>query len=549
MLLSTVLVRPSAASSVTVPDQYATIQGAIDSGADTVLVSYGSYPEALSVTNSVALIGLSSYMSGSSQNRLCRVTSIATSGTNFGTFLLRGFEFTGSASIGMVSSSVYVEGCRFDSSLTCGTITSGHLWNNMVFGTLTVNFITCDVAMNTIVGGGIQSYMDGSKSIHDNVVIGPAAIGIRVGEDCVVTNNYVRDCVVGISAPLNMGNWVSANVVEDCSGSGYLVGGGGSTVTNNTARRCGGRGVEVAGMGTYVTGNLVEDVGLEGILAGGTGGTVANNTVTRSGGVGVSIRDWKEHVTGNRVIASGGDGIVVTFGQEVRGNVVGRSAGRGLVIGTWGTPLSVKSNTAYLNTGAGFEVAGSASGDSITGNLAHGNSVGLKWTGSGTPFLSCNDWYANTGGATSGTLPGPTDLAVDPLFCDLDQDDVYLHADSPLLPHENCGTVGALGEGCSAAGVDVPVLYGDAPLTFALDPVRPNPSRGGALTVHFSLPTDAPARLELLDVAGRRIASHEVGVGQQTLDLGADQDLAPGLYLVRLTQGANTRTTRVALLR
>jgi hypothetical protein len=95
--------------------------------------------------------------------------------------------------------------------------------------------------------------------------------------------------------------------------------------------------------------------------------------------------------------------------------------------------------------------------------------------------------------------------------------------------------------------VDLPTR--NAVLTFALDPVRPNPSRGGALTVRFSLPTDAPARLELLDVAGRRIASHDVGIGQHTLDLGAGQHLPPGLYLVRLTQGANTRVTRVAVLR
>jgi hypothetical protein len=66
--------------------------------------------------------------------------------------------------------------------------------------------------------------------------------------------------------------------------------------------------------------------------------------------------------------------------------------------------------------------------------------------------------------------------------------------------------------------------------------------------VRFSLPSAAPARLELLDVAGRRIVSHEVGVGQHTLDLGVGQRLAPGLYLVRLTQGANTRTTRVAVI-
>lgn len=96
------------------------------------------------------------------------------------------------------------------------------------------------------------------------------------------------------------------------------------------------------------------------------------------------------------------------------------------------------------------------------------------------------------------------------------------------------------------APTDVP---GDAPLVFALDPVHPNPSRGGAMTVRFTLPTAAPARLELLDVSGRRIASHEVGAGRHTLDLGAGRRLAPGLYLVRLTQGANARTARAVVLR
>jgi hypothetical protein len=92
---------------------------------------------------------------------------------------------------------------------------------------------------------------------------------------------------------------------------------------------------------------------------------------------------------------------------------------------------------------------------------------------------------------------------------------------------------------------------GEASVAFALDPVRPNPTRGGVLTVHFTLPTDAPASLELLDVAGRRIATREVGslgAGPHTLDLIQGKRLAPGLYLVRLTQGANTRTTRVAVL-
>ena len=89
-------------------------------------------------------------------------------------------------------------------------------------------------------------------------------------------------------------------------------------------------------------------------------------------------------------------------------------------------------------------------------------------------------------------------------------------------------------------------------LSFALEGVRPNPSRGEALTVHFSLPNDQPATLELLDVTGRRIVRRDVGsfgAGPRTLDLGEGTRLAPGLYLVRLAQGASVRVTRVAVIK
>jgi hypothetical protein len=92
---------------------------------------------------------------------------------------------------------------------------------------------------------------------------------------------------------------------------------------------------------------------------------------------------------------------------------------------------------------------------------------------------------------------------------------------------------------------------GEATLGFALDPVRPNPTRGGALTVHFVLPSAAPARVDLLDVRGRRVAGREVGslgAGRHVLDLGEGRRLAPGLYLVRLQQGTNLRVARVMVL-
>ena len=89
-------------------------------------------------------------------------------------------------------------------------------------------------------------------------------------------------------------------------------------------------------------------------------------------------------------------------------------------------------------------------------------------------------------------------------------------------------------------------------MAFALEGVRPNPSRGEGLTVAFTLPTAASARLELLDVSGRRVAEREVGslgAGPHALDLSEGRRLTPGLYLLRLTQGTNTRVTRVAVLK
>jgi choice-of-anchor C domain-containing protein len=84
-----------------------------------------------------------------------------------------------------------------------------------------------------------------------------------------------------------------------------------------------------------------------------------------------------------------------------------------------------------------------------------------------------------------------------------------------------------------------------------LDTVRPNPTRGAAVVVSFTLPSPAPASLELCDVTGRRIATYELGslgAGRHTQDISEARRLSPGLYLVRLRQGASTRVTRVVVL-
>ncbi|MBI5710880.1 MAG: T9SS type A sorting domain-containing protein [Candidatus Eisenbacteria bacterium] len=86
---------------------------------------------------------------------------------------------------------------------------------------------------------------------------------------------------------------------------------------------------------------------------------------------------------------------------------------------------------------------------------------------------------------------------------------------------------------------------------FALLGAQPNPA-SGAPVVHLSLPDAAPATLELMDVAGRRIWTREVGdlgTGDHDVRLGDGTWLPPAVYLVRLTQGGRAATARIAIVR
>ncbi len=77
----------------------------------------------------------------------------------------------------------------------------------------------------------------------------------------------------------------------------------------------------------------------------------------------------------------------------------------------------------------------------------------------------------------------------------------------------------------------------------------PNPFNP-ATTLRFVLDAAGPARVEVFDVAGRRVATlcdEVLAAGPHAL-AWRPQDLASGLYLARLTTAAGTSTARVTLL-
>ena len=87
-------------------------------------------------------------------------------------------------------------------------------------------------------------------------------------------------------------------------------------------------------------------------------------------------------------------------------------------------------------------------------------------------------------------------------------------------------------------------------LAFGWSRIAPNPSRDGA-TLAFSLPAPAPARIDVNELAGRRVwtttgdfAAGPQGVRWQGRD-AAGARVAPGVYFARLTAPWGTRVTRV----
>jgi hypothetical protein len=79
--------------------------------------------------------------------------------------------------------------------------------------------------------------------------------------------------------------------------------------------------------------------------------------------------------------------------------------------------------------------------------------------------------------------------------------------------------------------------------------VGPNPTTSG-MRVAFTLAVVMPARLDVVDAAGRRVWTREVGslgAGRHEVDL-RNEHFAPGIYWVRLVQGERMSTAKIAVL-
>jgi hypothetical protein len=168
----------------------------------------------------------------------------------------------------------------------------------------------------------------------------------------------------------------------------------------------------------------------------------------------------------------------------------------------------------------------------------------LQWTANGEPDLNSYRVYR---GSTAGFVPSAGNRIASPTspsYADPGPAGSFYKLSAVDVNGNESGF--ALITPDATTGVDEPVA-----VAFGLEGIHPNPARGQGLHVSFSLPRGTPARLELVDVSGRRILGRDVGslgAGRHRVNLAEGRRVAPGLYWVRLTQGSDRRQTRLTVI-
>jgi hypothetical protein len=419
------------ASIAIVPDAYPTVQAAVDTYADTVLVGAGVYAESVMVLPQDKPVVLMADPEASPRPTL-HYLKLWANRDHEGDIKVVGLRITTPLVIWShsVSARYDFEACTFEAGLGHGGIWIDYdhagagtsLVRCLIRGGTALTAGPLTMESDTLEAGNGASFTTQVAWVRNCWFRGPGAgigLGSRSPIDCTISGNVFEDCTTAI------------NVYDDYNSSSV-------SIENNVIRRSNNWGIWIA-HAEYVD--------------------ILRNDV-RDGGGGIGGNLGHSRVIGNTVIG-GTRGISLSIDAygpiEIRDNLLLRCAGTGIALTGAGDEYGeyfVTGNTSALNEGAGYALALSATVQcDLSRNIAYGNAVwGLSWTGPAVPTVGCNDWFANTAGSTSGVAPGATDLSVDPIFCDVTNDDLRLRGNSPLLGG-SCGTIGARGYGCHAPTV------------------------------------------------------------------------------------------------
>src|SRR5262245_4449227 len=163
-----------------VPTEFATIQAAIDAPRDTVYVhGVATYEENVRITHPLYL----SWAPNDAFPGMPRVRRISTPSPVNGNVTVAGIHFLGGASAAASAATCTFQIWPAAYGLSCiAPASTINVRGCMVFGNLVVSGFVARSFMNTVSGGGISGGGFGTSPFQNNLVMGPAAVGIDVND-------------------------------------------------------------------------------------------------------------------------------------------------------------------------------------------------------------------------------------------------------------------------------------------------------------------------------------------------------------------------------
>lgn len=301
------------AGTITVPDNFPTIQGAINHAlnGDTIFVRSGTYYEDVVMNKSISLIGENMYTTtifGGNASSVVLVTSNSATVTGF---TIRNNEMTWDR-YGIRLRSV--EGCNISiNSLTAenyiGILLSTSSHNKIIRNTFTGNglAIVAGSFENTIVNNTVNGKPILYLEDVANQIVANTAAGQVILEHCVnvtVQNSGIHNTSIGVQVRNSNSCKIIHNGFGNCY-EGVSIGPGwnnqivGNNITNNVFGL-----VDYYGSTSFISGNYVADNAQHGIYLMQSGNnSIVGNTLAQNNNTGIYLDyESSDYVSGNNMI-------------------------------------------------------------------------------------------------------------------------------------------------------------------------------------------------------------------------------------------------------
>jgi hypothetical protein len=170
--------------------------------------------------------------------------------------------------------------------------------------------------------------------------------------------------------------------------------------------------------------------------------------------------------------------------------------------------------------------------------------------------LTYGDCWDNDSADYIGVEPGEGSFSTDPKFVAVDAGDYHLEWDSPCIdagdpdsPRDPDGTIADIGAFYFQQNAVVGSDFIPYPSSLILYPASPNPFNR-SVTLRYSVPTAGLVSVEVYDLQGRMVYVdwQMSDGGENRLKLDGRAFSGAGIYFVRLSSGADSRTVKVVKL-